>query len=358
MLDEGTFHHAICLERKRAERSRRSFLLVLLDLHTALATDATGKLLNTVLASLRKTTRETDVAGWHKSDTVLGIMFMDVPTEGRAPTVGAMLTRVTGVLYNSLTFEQFSQITVSHYVFPEEWDSDIQQRPSDPALYPDLEKQANGTKLYLAAKRATDIVGSSLGLLIAAPLFIIIALAIKVTSKGPVLFRQQRVGHFGKPFVFLKFRSMYLNNDPKIHRDYIKQLISGKAEKQPSNGNGLGVYKLTADPRVTRVGAFLRRTSLDELPQLINVLRGEMSLVGPRPPIPYEVDTYQTWHRRRVLDAKPGITGLWQVSGRSRVGFDEMVRLDVRYAMQRSLWLDLKILLLTPRAVILGEGAY
>ncbi len=106
------------------------------------------------------------------------------------------------------------------------------------------------------------------------------------------------------------------------------------------------------------MGAFLRRTSLDELPQLINVLRGEMSLVGPRPPIPYEVDTYQTWHRRRVLEAKPGITGLWQVSGRSRVGFDEMVRLDVRYAMQRSFWLDLKILLLTPRAVILGDGAY
>ena len=194
--------------------------------------------------------------------------------------------------------------------------------------------------------------------MIAAPLFLAIAVAIKLTSKGPVFFRQQRIGHFGKPFVFVKFRSMYLNNDPKIHLDYIRQLISGKAEKQPSNGNGKGVYKLTADPRVTRVGAFLRKTSLDELPQLINVLRGEMSLVGPRPPIPYEVDTYQTWHRRRVLEAKPGITGLWQVSGRSRVGFDEMVRLDVRYAMQRSFWLDLKILLLTPRAVILGDGAY
>ena len=358
MLDEGTFHHAICLERKRAERSQRSFLLVLLDLRTVLANDSSEKILNTILSSLWRTTRETDVAGWHKSNAVLGIMFMDVPTEGRTPIVGAMLARVSGVLYSSLTFDQFNQITISHYVFPEEWDCDVQQRPSDPALYPDLEKRANGSKMYLVTKRAMDIVGSALGLLIAAPLFLAIALAIKLTSKGPVLFRQQRIGHFGKPFVFLKFRSMYLNNDPKIHLDYIRQLISGKAEKQPSNGNGQGVYKLTADPRVTRVGAFLRRTSLDELPQLINVLRGEMSLVGPRPPIPYEVDTYQTWHRRRVLEAKPGITGLWQVSGRSRVGFDEMVRLDVRYAMQRSFWLDLKILLLTPRAVILGEGAY
>lgn len=358
VLDEQLFHRAISLERKRAERSRRSFLLVLLDLRTVLANDSKGKILNTIISSLRRRTRETDVAGWHKRNAVLGVMFMDVPTEGRASIVGAMLARVSGGLYNSLAFDQFNKITISHYVFPEEWDCDVPQRPSDPALYPDLEARANGNKLYLAAKRTTDIAGSALGLLIATPLFLVIALAIKLTSKGPVFFCQQRIGHFGKPFVFLKFRSMYLNNDPKIHLDYIRQLISGKAERQPSNGNGQGVYKLTADLRVTRVGAFLRRTSLDELPQLINVLRGEMSLVGPRPPIPYEVDTYQTWHRRRVLEAKPGITGLWQVSGRSRVGFDEMVRLDVRYAMQRSFWLDLKILLLTPRAVILGEGAY
>ena len=139
-------------------------------------------------------------------------------------------------------------------MFPEEWDSDVQQRPSDPALYPDLDKHANGSKLYLVTKRAMDIVGSALGLLIAAPLFLAIALAIKLTSKGPIFFRQQRIGHFGKPFVFLKFRSMYLNNDPKIHLDYIRQLISGKAERQPSNGNGQGVYKLTADPRVTTGG--------------------------------------------------------------------------------------------------------
>lgn len=358
VFDEEAFHRTISLERKRAERSRRSFLLVLLDLRTALAEGNSEELLHRLFSSLWRTTRETDVVGWHKSDATLGLMFMDIPTEDRLSFAGAMLSRVSGVLYNSLTFDQFNQITISHYLFPEEWDSDVQQRPSDPALYPDLEKRANGNKLYLATKRATDLAGSALGLLVTAPLFLVIALAIKLTSKGPVFFRQQRIGHFGKPFVFVKFRSMYLNNDPKVHLDYIRQLISGKAERQPSNGNGQGVYKLTTDPRVTRVGALLRKTSMDELPQLINVLRGEMSLVGPRPPIPYEVDTYQTWHRRRVLEAKPGITGLWQVSGRSRVGFDEMVRLDVRYAMQRSFWLDLKILLLTPRAVILGEGAY
>jgi lipopolysaccharide/colanic/teichoic acid biosynthesis glycosyltransferase len=358
IFDEESFHYSMSLERKRAERSRRSFLLVLLDLGRFLADDRNEKMLDKILSSMSMTARETDITGWHESNAVVGIMFTDIPTEGRASIVGALLSRVTGILYNDLKFDQFNQIAVSHYVFPEQWDCDVPQRPSDPKLYPDLEKRDHASKLYLATKRATDIVGSALGLLIFVPVFLAIALAIKLTSKGPVFFRQQRIGQFGKPFVFLKFRSMYLDNDSQIHRDYVKQLISGKAERQPSKSNGEGVYKLTKDPRVTRVGEFLRRTSLDELPQLYNVLCGEMSLVGPRPAIPYEVEAYEIWHRRRVLEAKPGITGLWQVSGRSRVGFDEMVRLDVRYAMKRSFWLDMKILLLTPWAVIIGEGAH
>jgi lipopolysaccharide/colanic/teichoic acid biosynthesis glycosyltransferase len=138
----------------------------------------------------------------------------------------------------------------------------------------------------------------------------------------------------------------------------VQQLIAGKANKQPMNGNSQGVYKLTKDPRITRVGAFLRKTSMDELPQLLNVLKGEMSLVGPRPPIPYEVEAYDIWHRRRLLEAKPGITGLWQVCGRSRVNFDDMVRLDLQYARTWSLWVDIKILLRTPGAVLLGAGAH
>ena len=147
---------------------------------------------------------------------------------------------------------------------------------------------------------------------------------------------------------------------PAFIKEYVTQLIAGQAKRNPSNGNGdgAGVYKLTKDPRITRVGTFLRRSSLDELPQLLNVLRGEMSLVGPRPAIPYEVAAYQTWHRRRVLEVKPGITGLWQVNGRCRLKFDEMVRLDLRYAKTWSPWLDMKILLRTPRAVFVGDGAY
>jgi len=172
-----------------------------------------------------------------------------------------------------------------------------------------------------------------------------------------VLFRQKRIGEHGTPFTFLKFRSMYVNNDSSEHREYVRQLIEGKADKKPANGNGAGVFKLTNDPRITPVGKFLRRSSLDELPQLLNVLHGEMSLVGPRPPVPYEVEAYATWHRRRLLEAKPGITGLWQVYGRSRVEFDDMVRLDLRYARECSPLLDLKILLQTPKAVIGGDGA-
>jgi lipopolysaccharide/colanic/teichoic acid biosynthesis glycosyltransferase len=169
-----------------------------------------------------------------------------------------------------------------------------------------------------------------------------------------VLYRQVRVGRRGEPFEMLKFRSMFVNADPAIHQQYVSWYIksSGQVER-----TGNEVFKLTADPRITPVGRFLRRTSLDELPQFWNVLKGDMSLVGPRPPLPFEVEQYQPWHRRRVLDAKPGVTGLWQVEGRSRTTFDEMVRLDLRYARTRSLWTDLRILAATPRAMITGKGA-
>lgn len=207
-------------------------------------------------------------------------------------------------------------------------------------------------------KRVIDVIGSGLILVLSAPLLLVIALAIKASSRGPVLFRQERVGHYGRHFTFLKFRSMFLNNDHGVHKEFVTKFIADEAPHPPLNGNGTRIYKLAVDSRITRVGKFLRSTSLDELPQLLNVLKGEMSLVGPRPPIPYEVAVYETWHRRRVLEAKPGITGLWQITGRSRVKFDEMVRLDLRYSATWTLWLDLKILLHTPLAVIKGTGAY
>lgn len=357
-LDQGGFHNAISLERKRTERSPRLFLLMLLDVRNVLANQKDEKSCGDILAALSLAIRETDVIGWHDQHAVIGVLFTEIPGDARSSIVSTMLLRISGVLYSKLAFEQFNQISISHHVFPEDWDHDVPQRPSHPTLYPDLSSREKESKLFLAAKRTIDVIGSLLGLVLGAPLLLGIAAAIKLSSKGPVLFRQVRVGQYGESFVFLKFRSMYVNNDASIHREYVKALIGGRADRKSADGTGQGVYKLVQDPRVTRIGAFLRKTSLDELPQLYNVLKGEMSLVGPRPAIPYEVEAYEIWHRRRVLEAKPGITGLWQVKGRSRVTFDEMVRLDVRYAMTRSVWLDIKTLMNTPRAVILGEGAH
>src|SRR5260370_42626653 len=190
------------------------------------------------------------------------------------------------------------------------------------------------------------------------PIFGILALLIKLTSKGPVFFRQQRLGQFQVPFEFLKFRSMYVTTNPEIHKEYVHRFIAGYAEPNASRGTRKGVYKLTNDPRVTWIGKFMRRTSLDEIPQFWNVLMGQMSLVGPRPPIGYEIEAYDVWHRRRLLEAKPGITGLWQVHGRSRTTFHDMWRLSLRYSRTCSPISDLKILLQTPRAVFSGDGAY
>jgi lipopolysaccharide/colanic/teichoic acid biosynthesis glycosyltransferase len=358
ILNEGAFHRMISLERKRTERSRKPFLLMLLDMGNGLRSDKNGKALDKILSALSLSTRETDVTGWYQHNCVVGVMFTEFGLEDRNTILSTMMTRVSETLRNNLSSQQFGLISISFHLFPEEWNHDIPERPSNPTLYPDLARRDSAKKFFCVIKRIMDIVGSALALLLFAPILLAIAVAIKLTSEGPVFFRQKRVGQHGEQFVFLKFRSMRVNNDASIHQAYVKQLIAGKAQSHPGNGNGNGVYKLTNDSRITRIGGFLRRTSLDELPQFINVLKGEMSLVGPRPAIAYEVEAYDIWHRRRVLEAKPGITGLWQVNGRSRIKFDDMVRLDLRYAKTWSPWMDLKILLRTPVAVVFGDGAY
>jgi len=357
VLSEESFQRMISLERKRSERSRKPFLLMLVDMGGYMPSERTTKVLGSILSALAVSTRETDVTGWYKHSSVVGVMFTEIGLEDRASVLGTMITRVSETLKSALSFEQFNQVSLSFHLFPEDWNHEDEKRPSDPRLYPDLEKRNESRKFPNAVKRAMDIGGSLFALIVFSPLWLAIALVIKLTSKGPVFFRQRRIGQHGASFTFLKFRSMHVDNDASTHKEYVQKLIAGKAERHPSNGKGDGVYKLTKDSRITKVGAFLRRTSLDEMPQFINVLRGEMSLVGPRPPVPYEVEAYDLWHRRRVLEAKPGITGLWQVSGRSKVKFDDMVRLDLQYAQNWSPWMDLKIILRTPGAM-LGEGAY
>jgi exopolysaccharide biosynthesis polyprenyl glycosylphosphotransferase len=327
-----------------------------MDAGRSLPSERNGRILLEVLSALQAATRETDVMGWYEPNAVVGVMFTEIVDNSNL-VLSTILARISEVLRVRLTSDQFSQIKFSFHLFPEGWDPENPDRPSDPTLYPDLQQRHGTNGASRMVKRLMDITGSLFLLLLLSPVLFLIAAAVKLTSRGPVLFRQQRIGEHGTPFTFLKFRSMYVNNDASQHREYVRQLIAGQAAKHPANGAGDGVFKLTNDPRITTVGNFLRRTSLDELPQFINVLRGEMSLVGPRPPVPYEVEAYAIWHRRRVLEAKPGITGLWQVQGRSRVGFDEMVRLDLRYARDCSPWLDLKILWQTPKAVIAGDGA-
>ena len=201
-----------------------------------------------------------------------------------------------------------------------------------------------------------DLVGSALLLLALSPILLVIAIAIKLTSDGPVFFGQERLGQFGTRFKCLKFRTMYTNNDPKIHREYVERFIAGKA-KEERNESGSVVYKIMDDPRITPVGRLLRNLSFDEFPQFWNVLRGEMSLVGPRPTGGLRIPRCTiSGTGRRVLEVKPGVTGLWQVSGRSRTSFDDMVRLDLRYSQSWSLWLDLKILAATPRASLREMG--
>ncbi|MCL4488748.1 MAG: sugar transferase [Chloroflexi bacterium] len=249
---------------------------------------------------------------------------------------------------------------------------------------------ASGKRIYLRAKRFVDVILAILILIVLLPLFVLIALCIRLDSRGPVIFRQTRTGAnrrrrerrnqgywrlagpaerrsrkdrrqenepFGKPFTFYKFRTMHVDCDPEIHRQFAQRFVKNQI---PGDCGGKHVdslaYKMDRDPRVTRVGCLLRRTSLDELPQLFNVLKGEMSLVGPRPPLPYEVQHYQEWHKER-LAVLPGITGLWQIRGRSRVPFDKMVSMDLYYIDHMSLSLDLQILLLTPWAVVSGKGA-
>jgi exopolysaccharide biosynthesis polyprenyl glycosylphosphotransferase len=353
LLDELSFHRLIAIERKRSERSGNKFALILVNIGSSLPSGKSLTMLANIARALSVSVTDTDVIGWYRSNHVIAVMFTEIAPDEKNAVLTTLLDRVICALR-----DQLSEIGISAHLYPDTWEHELDRRPSNPIFYPDLAKRAASRRVLLLLKRVMDIVGSLLALIILAPLFLAIAAAIKLTSKGPVFFKQERNGEHGKPFVFIKFRSMYVNNDVGVHRQWFNRFVSGQAETYRTNGKSNGVFKMTIDPRVTKVGRILRRTSLDELPQFINVLKGDMSLVGPRPPIPYEVDAYQTWHRSRVLEAKPGITGLWQVNGRSRVTFDEMVRLDLTYARTWSLWLDIKILLQTPGAVFRGDGAY
>lgn len=352
LLEEIAFRSVLLGEVLRSERSGNFLLLGLLHFDGSEWSDRHGRLARVVSESLGSVVRSTDAIGWYNKSKTMGVLFTDL----REPPKGALWGTVEGKLQKALSgavaAEADRRPLVTYHVFP---DLDRVSGFQDPVLAPDC-VPGPGTAGGIV-KRSLDIAGSLLLLAALLPLLAAIAIAIKLSSKGPVFYRQDRIGRGGRAFTLLKFRSMFENCDDRLHRDYVTRFIAGAPVAQ-EHERGASIYKLVNDPRVTPIGRILRRSSLDELPQFLNILKGDMSLVGPRPPLPYEYACYRNWHRRRVLEVKPGLTGLWQVYGRCRTTFEDMVRLDLRYARQWSLWLDLKILFRTPAAVVLRSGAY
>ena len=354
---EPAFLRQLRLERRRSERSRQPFVLMLVEPTRRGRDEVRSHLLERTASVLLSTIRETDVAGWYKS-RCLGVIFAEVGPRDKTAVIGAVRARMIDALRSRLLPEEVEQLELSFYWFPDEWTAGGPGVPTTVPLYSDVVQPEKSKKLPLAMKRVIDIVGSAAILIVLSPLLLAIAVAIKLSSPGGVIFRQERLGRHGVGFTLFKFRSMYAQSDATPHKEFIKRYIAGGSDAHADATPSGAVYKLMKDPRVTPIGRLLRKTSLDEFPQLFNVLRGDMSLVGPRPPIRYELEGYALWHRRRLLEAKPGVTGLWQVTGRSSLRFDDMVRLDLRYARGWSLWLDLKILLRTARVVLSGAGAY
>lgn len=345
MLNEELFRDALVRERKRADRFEESFVLVLVSLNgRAEGPSRWRPLLKGLSPKL-----DADVVGWFERGSVLGFV-RSVADRDPKQTATSIASAVRRELARSLSPSTLGYCSIQLEVYSPRANSIA------PALSDARQKRsAKHDFVRAASKRLLDIVGSAACLLLLSPLFLLVSAFVKLTSEGPVFFRQERVGQAGRPFTMLKFRTMRVDVDERIHQKYVESFIqSGETAPQGQNV----VFKIVNDPRVTPVGHFLRKSSLDELPQFWNVLKGEMSLVGPRPSLAYEVARYKSWHRRRVLEVKPGITGLWQVTGRSRTTFDEMVRLDLRYARNHSIVIDVKILLATPWAVISGEGAH
>jgi lipopolysaccharide/colanic/teichoic acid biosynthesis glycosyltransferase len=357
ILSEDAFSSMLYLERRRAERGQKRYVLLLVDVKDAISDKQKNRTIELIGQTICSVTRETDLIGWYVYGHILGVIATEI---GRATAVevrAKMSQKFRAAFLEALGPNKASRISLSFHFYPEETEDGDFNDSSNSAHYPEFSRKKPTRKLALGFKRAMDIAGSAFALIILLPLFAILALAIKATSEGPVLFSQDRLGQYGKKFRFLKFRSMRQNCDSKIHQEYVSRFIAGQVT--PGNSDGAAAtFKIQKDPRVTSVGRILRKTSLDELPQFWNVLIGEMSLVGPRPPLEYEFKAYDVWHRRRVLEIKPGITGLWQVQGRSRTHFDDMVRLDLKYARAWSIWLDMEILLRTPAAVVSGEGAH
>ncbi|MBN1309401.1 MAG: sugar transferase [Chitinispirillaceae bacterium] len=342
---ESIFAEFLRLERRRTERSKIPFVLIIIEIRNFMKTHRKNGL-RELSGVLEGCYREVDIKGWYKKQSIIGIICPDA----HGTMIELLRQKFLTALEKKFPDLLHVGLIVSFIVFPENeaTDTTILNR-----IYPEMKGFSPEKVVEHVCKRAMDIVIALLILVICAPIMLVAAAAIKLSSPGPVVFKQERVGLGGRIFTFFKFRSMHTGNDNSVHREFITDFITSRNSEKCNN---TGTFKIVHDRRVTPVGRILRKTSIDELPQLFNVLRGDMSLVGPRPPVPYEVDIYDLWHRRRVMEIKPGITGFWQVYGRSRTSFENMVRMDIHYIRNRSLLFDIALLLKTPFSLL--KGAY
>ncbi len=346
VLHKSEFLDRLRVEKRRVDRSRAPLSLVLFYFRAN--GEESKATIQEFVASLGKNTRESDVKGWIDRD-VVGLILPDTDENGVKRCVEKMTNGNGNLNYSVVTGTYPDHLFVKL----------LMQEEGPPDFFPlDIDRPTEPHGLQVALKRGMDILGSLVGLILFSPVMVVTAIAIKMTSPGPIIFKQSRIGRKGSRFQFYKFRSMYWNIDDRLHREYVTSLIKGDLDKIDQGDGENRLFKMKSDPRVTGFGKIIRKTSIDELPQFFNVLKGEMSLVGPRPPVPYEVEKYEPWHLRRILEVKPGVTGLWQVSGRSKTSFEEMVRLDLRYIQNWSFWLDLKILLKTAGALIPSKSAW
>lgn len=349
-LAKEIFRKIIDRERNRANRTGEIFSLVVYLLNDE---EHKQEALDLLAHTLTSGMRSIDAAGWLDLQH-LGVLLPETDLGGAQ----LFTKKIEHRLHDSELLSHYEIFTYPSESLSAPEKISLQEKAGRP---PVDEARAGACRLTIPTqrpdyifcltrkvlKRSFDVLGAAIIILLLSPLFLITALYIKIVSPGPVFFRQQRMGYGGQPFTFLKFRTMKPGSDSSGHQAYLATLINSET----SDDQETPMIKLDHDPQIIPGGNLLRKSCLDELPQLFNVLRGDMSLVGPRPPIPYEVKEYRPWHRGR-FDAMPGMTGLWQVSGKNRLSFREMVRLDIRYARDRTLWMDIKILFKTPLAIL------
>jgi len=345
ILTKSDFVNRLRFEKRRVDRSKAPLSVAVFSLQNK---GVNGKNpVDVLIKHLHKNTRETDIKGWLDQNTI-GLILTDTDGKGASQFVEKIKNGNGDVQYSVITGTYPDQL----------FQRILKEEQSRPELYPiNIDESMDPISIQRGLKRGMDILGSIVGLLLFSPLMAITAIAIKLNSSGPAIFKQSRLGIRGIRFPFYKFRSMYWKVDDRIHREYVNHLIKGNLEDINQGDQQEPLYKMKSDPRITKIGRIIRKLSIDELPQFLNVLKGEMSLVGPRPPLPYETEKYEPWHLRRILEVKPGMTGLWQVDGRSKTSFDDMVRMDLRYVQNWSLWLDIRILFKTVKAVVCPKGA-